>query len=232
MKLILIKILFCLGSCALIQLQAFTQEIPSNIGSIKVLSSNIQLEPNEFDDVELCGTDYHHAYLMKTDSIYRIAYLRQMSLVDSVISSENGSRSSLPPQYTIPVVVHVIHLGEPIGTGSNISDAQINDAINGLNARFANTIGAGLNIEINFCLATRSPEGCPTTGINRVNGSGVPNYTANGISVSSFQCGADEHAIKDLSRWSPLEYYNIWVVHNICGGWSGFAYFPWGGPYD
>ena len=37
---------------------------------------------------------------------------------------------------TIPVVVHVIHFGEPIGTGRNISDAQILSQIDVLNRDF------------------------------------------------------------------------------------------------
>src|SRR5262249_227775 len=44
--------------------------------------------------------------------------------------------------------------------------------------------------------------------------------------------GADEFAIKDLSRWPVSDYYNIWVVKAICGGWAGWAYYPWGGAYD
>ena len=36
----------------------------------------------------------------------------------------------------IPIVVHVLHLGEPIGTGTNISDQQIFDAVEGTNERW------------------------------------------------------------------------------------------------
>src|SRR6187455_290631 len=36
-----------------------------------------------------------------------------------------GSRTNALTTFTIPVVVHVIHNGEAIGTGINISDAQI-----------------------------------------------------------------------------------------------------------
>ncbi|MFM8738793.1 MAG: hypothetical protein ACKOC0_01165, partial [Cytophagales bacterium] len=35
--------------------------------------------------------------------------------------------------FVIPVVVHVIHNGDPVGTGVNISDAQILSQINVLN---------------------------------------------------------------------------------------------------
>ncbi len=39
--------------------------------------------------------------------------------------------------YVVPIVVHVIHNGEPVGTGSNISDAQIASQIKVLNDDFA-----------------------------------------------------------------------------------------------
>ncbi|MDW8296572.1 MAG: hypothetical protein RMJ97_06770, partial [Raineya sp.] len=42
----------------------------------------------------------------------------------------NASARTIGGVYYIPVVVHVIHNGEAIGTGSNISDAQVQDQIN------------------------------------------------------------------------------------------------------
>jgi hypothetical protein len=168
---------------------------------------------------------------MQTDATYRNNFLRHTHQLDSALQATLTDQRQLPPQYTIPVVVHVIHLGEPVGTGSNISDAQIFDAINGLNQRYANMNGQGVDCEINFCMATQTPDGCPTNGIVRVNGSGVPDYTTEGIEYVG-PCGASELAIKNLSRWPPLEYYNIWVVHDICGDWAGYAYFPNGGDLD
>lgn len=192
---------------------------------------NIYEESSDSDDEGLCATELHHTYLMNSDSEYRRRYLHNMSLLEHALKSKSQDRIYLPPQYTIPVVVHVIHLGEPVGTGSNISDAQITGAITGLNQRYANSNNQGVNIEIDFCLATQDPNGCPTTGIVRVNGSNVPNYTSSGIEFND-NCGAEEVAVKDLSKWSTLDYYNIWVVHDICGNWSGYAYYPNGGPYD
>lgn len=178
-----------------------------------------------------CGTDDYHEHLMATDATYRKNFLLHTHQLDSVLNTQPKDRSALPPQYTIPVVVHVIHLGEPVGTGSNISDAQILDAINGLNERYANSNGQGTDCEIEFCLATQTPDGCPTNGINRVDGSGVPDYANEGIEYNS-ACGADEEAIKELSRWPSLDYYNVWVVHDICGDWAGYAHFPNGGNLD
>lgn len=151
----------------------------------------------------------------------------------------SGVRST-PPVYTIPVVFHVIHKGEAVGVGTNISDAQIMSSIDALNRDYRRTNadggiaqGAGPDTEIQFCLASVNPSGNPTSGINRVNGTGVSQYSAQGITNSN------ELDVKDLSRWDNRYYLNIWVVSeidnngadvanpaNFFGGTLGYAYLP------
>ena len=180
-----------------------------------------------------CGTDYIHKNRMQTDSTYRNQIVTLESQVEAITQNQanNKLKSTL---YTIPVVVHVIHLGEPIGTGSNISDIQIQQAIAGLNNRFSNVNGLGVDVELEFCIASKDPNGNSTNGINRIDGSSVPNYSANGIKPTGNTCsGAVETAIKDLKRWPVSDYYNIWVVSKICnGGFVGYASYPVGGFYD
>ena len=180
-----------------------------------------------------CGTDFIHNMRMQNDSVYRNQFLLFESQVDA--RNDNQASSELKSLiYTIPVVVHVIHLGEPIGTGSNISDLQIQQAIAGLNDRFRNVNGLGVDVELEFCLASKDPNGNSTNGMNRVDGSTVLNYSTNGITPTGNTCsGALETTIKDLSRWPASDYYNIWVVSEICnGGFVGYASYPLGGLYD
>jgi hypothetical protein len=180
-----------------------------------------------------CATDHIHNNLMQTDSVYR----KQIHLLESQVEDNIQKHANITLRstlYTIPVVVHVIHLGEPIGTGSNISDVQIQQAIAGLNNRFRNINGLGADIEMEFCLASADPNGNSTNGINRINGASVPNYLAEGIKPTGNTCSAAiETAIKDLSRWPVSDYYNIWVVSEICNGsFVGYASYPIGGLYD
>ena len=180
-----------------------------------------------------CGTDYIHINRMQTDSAYRTQILNLESNIEA--NNQNHANNNLKSTlYTIPVVVHVIHLGESVGTGSNISEIQIQQAIAGLNDRFRNVNALGVDVELQFCLASIDPNGNSTNGINRVDGSGVANYSANGITPSGNPCsGAIETAIKDLSRWPVSDYYNIWVVSEICNGsFVGYASYPVGGLYD
>jgi hypothetical protein len=145
--------------------------------------------------------------------------------------------------YYIPVVVHVIHTDGAVGTSYNPDVSQIASAINYLNAVYDGTwtgaggpiLGAG-DLQIKFVLATKDPNNNPTSGINRIDGSAIPNYASLGVNAQN-ATGADELSVKNLSRWDPFKYYNIWLVNKIdgCDGLTGcpsfiagYAYFPFG----
>ncbi len=132
--------------------------------------------------------------------------------------------------YTLPVVVHVIHTGTAVGSPDNPTDAQINAMIQSLNDSWRKNGASfgGVDLKMQFQLALRSPVCGSTTGINRVDGSSVPNYVSGGIGVDNFPGSADQVIVKNLSRWSNTDYINLWIVNKINGSASntgGFAYF-------
>jgi hypothetical protein len=175
-----------------------------------------------------CGTDRYHDWMMQTDSNYRIAYRNKERIEHRFISSGvdySRGTTTCNQNLIIPIVVHIIHRGESEGVGSNIADSIVHQAMQGINEYYANE-NIGINTNIRFVLAKRDPNGNATDGINRINGSIVPDYFSNGIKYTS-NCGANVNAIKDLSRWPTDKYYNVWIVHNICGGGiAGFANYP------
>ncbi len=133
--------------------------------------------------------------------------------------------------FTLPVVVHVITTGDAIGLPDNPADALINAMIKGLNNAYRKkgTSFGGVDMKIQFQLAVRGPDGAATTGIVRVNGSGVPNYVSGGITNNGTIGSADEITVKGLSRWSNTDYINIWIVNKINGSSTnpgGYTYFP------
>ena len=126
--------------------------------------------------------------------------------------------------YIIPVVVHIIHNGEAVGTGTNLSEAQIQSQIQVLNNDFrrlnadavktpSDFTGVAGAFGVEFVLARRSPEGLSSTGIVRING-------------NKAAWNLDEEGIfKSLSFWPSEDYLNIWVI-NLSGGDIGYASFP------
>lgn len=181
--------------------------------------------------VPSCGTDLVHQELLNESS----NYAEQSAAFDESWRMQPLMMpSSVLPVYEIPVVVHVLHKGSPVGVAENISDAQIHSAIEALNEDFrkmpgTNGDGLGVDTFIQFKLALRTPEGNPTTGITRLNASGVPGYDSDGVAASPLFDGADQTFLKSLVTWFGQDYVNIFVVTEINGndggsGVQGFAY--------
>ena len=131
-----------------------------------------------------------------------------------------------------------MHLGESVGVGTNISDAQIQSAITNLNDVYrGQTANSPVDFEIEFALAQQDPNCLAHNGINRVNASSVPNYLSGGVDYYNDGGEADEDVLKDLSRWPETEYFNIWIVSEIennNGGFGiqGYANFFTGSAYE
>ena len=136
------------------------------------------------------------------------------------------------PIITIPVVVHVVHYGEQIGIGKNISDAQILDQINVLNSsfnrsnsNFNNTpalfSGFSADMNVQFCLAQQDTNGIATSGILRYDAS-LPGGQA---SWDKDDCN---NIVKPNTIWDRDKYLNIWVLdlEYPNGTLFGYAQFP------
>jgi hypothetical protein len=133
----------------------------------------------------------------------------------------NNSRALV----TIPVVVHVVYRT----TTENVSDAQIQSQMNVLNADFAKlnadwtntpSVFQSLvaNVDVQFCLAQRDPNGNASNGIVRKLTTST-SFSTNDNVKRSANGGSD--------AWPSSSYLNLWVC-NISGGILGYAQFPGG----
>ena len=103
-----------------------------------------------------------------------------------------------------------------MGTGTNISDAQINSAISHLNQVYrGQTANSPTDFGIQFSLAQQDPNCNASNGINRINASAIPNYSSGGVDYYGDGGEADENDLKDLSKWPVSDYFNIWIVSEI-----------------
>lgn len=194
-----------------------------------------------YDDFHKNNLQKRKEYLEGTKRSNEEAFQKIMSLSKKSTKNSNSTQSKLSTVYTIPVVVHVMHLGETVGIGSNISDAQVNSAIDHLNDAFRNVnsyaggpyfTNAGISssdVEIEFCLAIRDPNGAHTTGINRINTS-YSNLDRDDPCTPVSGSDTQDDCMKALSFWDSNDYLNIWTVNEICTGAgvgcgvAGYAY--------
>ena len=134
------------------------------------------------------------------------------------------SKTSEDEIYRIPVVVHVVHRGEPEGVGSNIPLEQIENQIRILNEDFrrqnpdtiftpAEFLPVAADAGIEFVLAKQDPNGAATNGVVRVRGS------QNVYDI------ADGNILSNDSYWDSERYLNIWVAP-LGSSYFGFAQFP------
>lgn len=192
-----------------------------------------------------CGFDRLHRALQVKDPTYARRVEENNRSIRQFIQSHPqlqrpGQHRGTAAIYTIPVVVHVMHTGGAVGTIYNPTDAQIMGAITYLNNVYAGTHtgmtapvegGGVVDMEIEFALAQRTPACGATNGIDRVDASSIPNYTANGVNANG-SSGCADITLKNFARWNPSDYYNIWVVNKIDGAdgtsgqfIAGYAYF-------
>lgn len=110
----------------------------------------------------------------------------------------------------LPVVVHVIHNGEDLGQGPNLSKERVLRQIEILNEDFRRKKGTkgynehpdGADTQIEFILAKFDPDAEPFDGINRIDAS----------QKQVDELGYNQNHFAQYAYWSPEQYINIWVT--------------------
>ncbi len=141
---------------------------------------------------------------------------------------------------TLPIVFHIMHTGQAVGEGANITDDQVIEMLAQANEMFrkvpgSNGDGEGVDTKIDFCLAQRDPDGNPTTGVTRHDLSNFPVYVADGVAHNSLSPGMNDEQMKEIACWDVDKYVNVYIVTEIAGnngggGIQGYAYL--GPTYD
>jgi hypothetical protein len=173
---------------------------------------------------ERCGTTEYEKVLQQRNPD-RASLYEFENWVLKLRSQKQGQQTLARQVYRIPVVVHVVHNGEAVGTGTNIPFSQIERQIQILNQDFQKQNTAQISqlppdfqalaasVELEFVLARQDPEGQPTDGIVRVQGE----KTAYAM--------ADDIPLKNLTHWPSQDYLNLYSVA-LQGNLLGYAQFP------
>lgn len=180
------------------------------------------------ETIEYCTQHKKQAELMKNP-----AYVKSKELDDAefeMLSKKGGSEKATI--YKIPVVFHVLHMNGV----ENISDEQIMDALAILNRDYrkqnADTAnvhpdfaGMPADIEIEFVLATKAPNGTCFKGITRTYNTISYDGSDGGNQVDAIVAGNDVYQ----GQWPGNKYMNVFICGEI-GGAAGYTYNPagWG----
>ena len=179
------------------------------------LFNNISLS----QDVERCGTDVLFEQQMQDPKFSR-SFFKLEKEIEKMRSVT--SKSSNTP-ITVPVIVHIIHEGEPYGTGNHFTTEYIEETIDNLNQNFAGefTSDPTANTEISFCIANNSTTGEPINGIRYYNWNDLYDYDINTFDNE----GSNNINLATTIGYDLNNYCNIYVL-DWGGGPLGFAYIP------
>jgi PKD repeat protein len=178
------------------------------------------------ETIEYCIQHKKQAELMKNP-----AYVKAKELDDAefeMLSKKGGSEKATI--YKIPAVFHVLHMNGV----ENITDEQILDALAILNRDYrkqnADTAnvhpdfaGMPADIEIEFVLATKAPNGTCFKGITRTYNTISYDGSDGGNQVDAIVAGNDVYQ----GQWPGNKYMNVFICGEI-GGAAGYTYNPSG----
>lgn len=171
--------------------------------------------------VRCASEDYKQQKLAQDPSLQAAIDAEEQAAAQFAIDHPNGyqTRSTI----TIPVIWHIVYANST----QNISSARIQAQMDVLNKDYrklntdTNLIPAiwkpiAADCEINFCLASRTPSGAWTDGIER-HSTTVSSWGTNDNMKHTSSGGAD--------IWDKTKYLNIWVC-NLSNGILGYSTFP------
>jgi len=201
------------------------QKLQKTNGDFKKKSTEELAKSNGFDR---CSFVEYEEYLQKKDPKRMTTDQFEAwiaPLVEKARQERLTNKSTSGGIVTIPVVVHVIHSGEPYGTGANITDEQVQSQITVMNQDYRrmvstpgyNTSAVGADTMIQFALAKVDVNGNPTNGIDRVNMCS-PDWSRDNI----------DGYVKPNTIWNPTQYMNMWSVTFSDATLLGYATFPSG----
>ncbi|MEP1095361.1 MAG: M43 family zinc metalloprotease [Cyclobacteriaceae bacterium] len=141
----------------------------------------------------------------------KLKYILLSLVVISCSKDDDPSFPAIDEIIWIPIVVHVLHGGEEIGDGPNLSQERIEGQIRILNEDFRrkegtrgfNTHPDGGDSKIEFVLARQDPNGEPTSGIVRIDTTGID---------IDIDLSYSQNFFSEYSYWNPEHYINIWTT--------------------
>jgi PKD repeat protein len=201
-------------------------------------TATAQLDEHNMRDGESVEYCLHHKKMeaLRQNPAFLQQFLQEQEQLRQIENQLAQDTSPVRVVYKIPVVFHVLHNGGI----ENISNAQILDALEVLNRDYRrlntdannvvfdfnasnpNAVCTPADIEVEFVLATKAPNGTCFSGITRTQSS--QSYSDNGdAQVNAIINGNDVYN----GEWAGNKYLNIFICGEI-GGAAGYTFTPSG----
>ena len=179
-----------------------------------------------------CGTMPLLEKRFQRNPSLRTIFAKRETEIREMVQQRLKNKALLRVEATIniPIVFHIVMQNPTV-----VTEAQILAQLDTLNKDYAGLNGDSVRIpsyfkslygksEINFCLAQRTPDDEPTSGIVRTN-----------TTKSTFS-NNDNESVKHIllggaDAWDPTRYLNIWIC-DMADDLLGYATFPESGPQD
>lgn len=170
-----------------------------------------------------CVSHGMHAQLLKEHGM-EVDYDQFNTWIQSNMARMEASSQSREI-LTLPLIVHIFHDGEPIGTYPNLSRSRVQNQLTALNQAYRKTPGSfadnnnpnGVDTEIEFCLALFGPDGeaLEEPGIDRIN------LEERGFRTGVQDASYIQSVIQPATIWDPEKYLNVWIFRSISSGGDG-----------
>lgn len=174
-----------------------------------------------------CGYDQQMSAQEKADPGSTMRFERWLSKKMKKTLTTSPTQRISEVVYTLPIVVHIIHRGGPMGTNSNLSNEKIMEQLRMINEDFnrqnkdatrtpSEFLPVAASCQIAFVLATQDPYGLPTSGITRTQ--------QQNMSINT------REDLMQIIAWPTTDYLNLWIIPPDTGGvfdgLLGFSQFP------
>lgn len=201
---------------------------PFLLALVALFATTLSFSQDLKTPVDRCGSYPIYQQMLQTDPMFAKNQQSIEAFTKNFIAK--GGAASMrtaqgTPVYTIPVIIHVVYKT----AAQNVSDAQIQSQIDVLNKDYQKlnsdvgqvpSVWTGLvaDCQVQFCLASKDPNGNPTTGIRRVSTTKTSFSSNDAVKYTSK--GGDD-------AWPAADYLNLWVC-KLGQGLLGYAQFPGG----
>jgi hypothetical protein len=196
--------------------------IANNVSSanieVRVFNQNNKLMSNESTTL-FANSNPISSTIFKTGNERNYALIAKYNDIVSNSITINARENINYSQITVPVIFHIVHFGENIGSGTNLTQSQVTSLLNKLNKGFSNQYNSNnpnaVNTKVSFRLATLDSNNnqLAEPGINRINATSYDIGMSNAVDISNDQkLGPNESwKLGGDTFWNPRKYLNMWI---------------------